>query len=341
MMVTLLTLLSIYGAVANAQGSDQMDLESPYKTFLDDTSKKEMLEKQTDTKSLQMLNEQYKKGQKYFEQLKILDLLMPRLPKDMSIQLDYIEAQMKAYYHPQPTLQKKKKLQKKLNTMIKNHPNHQRAYWILFDVNHYYIEWSYPTEFYNKDDALQNLEVVRSIKKRFGDTGKTSKYLCQYLVRNHFYQEAPKPCQKAKELNPNDPETLIYSDFLLKNQDQTKLLQILKKFPQSTRVYITAGNLFFDQKKYSLSYKFFTKALSLDDQSFIATLGVARSLFYDDKPGEALQHYVKACQMSVFKARNFFQKAKSILNQKNLFKVASRYQYQINRCINSPTNINL
>ena len=329
--MVVLALLLIYSSVANTQG-----LGPPYqKDFIDDTSKKEILKNQTDTKALQILNEQYKNGQKYFEQLRILDLLMPRLPQDISVQLDYIEAQKKAYYYTQPTLNKKREIEKKLNNIIKNHPNHQEAYWSLFDLNHYYVQWSYPTELYNKDDVLQNLELVKIIQRKFGETSKTLKYLCQYLVKNHLYQEAPKPCQKAKTLNPQDAETLIYSDFLLKNQDQKKLLQILKKFPQSAKVYIAVGDLFFNQKKYSLSYKFFKKALSLDAKSFHATLGIARSLFYDNKHEKALQYFVEACQISNFKARALFQKAKSILNQKNLFKIASRYQYQINYCTNN------
>ncbi len=308
---------------------------------LDDTSKKEILKNQADAKTLKILNEQYKKSQKYLDQLQILDLLMPRAPQDISLKLDYIEAQKRVYYHPQPTLKKKDELEKELKNIIKTHPNHEDAYWSLFDLNHYYIEWAQNTEFYNKDFALQNLEFIKVIQKRFGETNKTAKYLCQYLIRNHLYQEAHPSCQKAKNLNPKNPETLIYTDYLLNNQNKKSLLKILKKHPHSVKVYLVVGELFFDQEKYSLSYKYFKKALSLDSQSLSAILGAAQSLFYEDKPNEALLYYVKACGLSVLKTRNLFQKAKSILNQKNLFDIASRYQAQLNYCVNGITGNSL
>ena len=304
------------------------------KIILDDTSKKEMLKNQTDKKTLKMLNEQYKKGKKYSDQLQILDLLIPQLPQDISLKLDRIKAQKMLYYYPYPTLKKKLELKKQLEAIIKNHPNHQEAYWSLWDLNDYYVKWSQNTEFYDKNFVLQNLELIKVIQERFGENSQSVKYLCQYLVLNHLYNEAPQACQKAKTLNSEDPETLIYADYLLKKQDQKSLLKILKKFPRSLEAHIVTGDLFLDQKKYSLSHKYFKKALSLQPDHLLALIGVAESLFYNDKPEKALQYYVKSCGLSVLRTRSLFQKAKSILNQKNLFKIADRYQYQINLCIN-------
>ena len=304
----------------------------------DDIDKKEELKKQSSIKDLKMLNEQYKKSQKYSEQLQILDLLIPKLPKDISLQLDQIQAQKKIYYYPHPTIKKKLELEKKLKKIINHHPRHPEAYWSLFDLNDFYIKWSQNTEFYSKDYALQNLEFIKVIGEKFGGDRKTFKYLCQYLVINHLYDEAPPICQKAKKLNSQDPETLIYAEYLLKKQDQKSLLKILKKFPQSVEAHLLTGDLFFSQKKYGLSYKYFKKTLSFEPQNVRALIGAGESLFYKDTPKKALPYYTKACDLSVLKTRNLFQKAKSILNQKNLFDIAGRYQYQLDRCVKGISN---
>lgn len=270
------------------------------------------------------------------------------IEEKINLELTTVKNQRKQEYDSSPSRVKKEELEAKLNKLISENPKNEQVYWELFDLYHHYIEWSEGTEFYQENQVFQALKLLQSINKRFGENQKITKYLCQYMIINHFYEESKSYCQKAKRFFPDDTDLYILVDYLRPstkdfNQEVKKghknkskvLLNILKNKPSSTKLYTTIGNMFLNEKKYNLSMRYFKKAVKLDPSYIPGLLGLAQVLMKLNQPEAALDYYVLSCKKNPYKSRTPFQQAKAYLNQKSSFKLASKYQNQINVCINA------
>ena len=245
-------------------------------------------------------------------------------------------------YFSSPSRVKKEELEKKLNEIISSKPKNEEAYWKLFELYHHYAEWSKDTDFYQNSQPYQILELLQDMRKKFGESQKITKYLCQYFVINHLYTESQPHCEKAKKLLPEDTNLHLFADYLgsaphdLNQKKKTKiLLNLLKTKAPSERLYAAIGSLFFDKKKYTLSVKYFEKAVKMDDSYIPGLLGLAQALTKAGRHDTALKYYVLSCQKHPYRSRAPFQQAKAHLSRKSLFKMAGEYQNQINICINS------
>ena len=259
-----------------------------------------------------------------------------------------IKGQRIEEYEANPSRIKKEELEKKLNAIINQNPKNEEAYWDLFELYHHYIEWSKNTEFYQENQSLHTLKLLQDMYKQFGENQKIMKYLCQYFIINHLDVESRPYCKKAKNLLPDDTNLHIYADYLnepANNSNQNSkdrplnksqvLLNILKTKPHSEKLYVTIGQMFADKKRYKLSMKYFQKAIKMNDSYIPGLLGLSETLIKLDQHETALKYYVLACQKHPYKSRTPFQQAKADLSRKSLFKLASKYQKQINICMNS------
>ena len=245
-------------------------------------------------------------------------------------------------YFAHPSRIKKEALEKQLNSIISENPKNEEAYWELFELSHHYMEWSQNTEFYQESQPFQVLKLLQDMHKQFGENQKITKYLCQYFIINHLYQESQPYCQKAKKLLPEDTDLHIYADYLNEASGQKPsagksqtLLNLLKTKAPTEKLYTVIGQMFADKKKYKLSVKYFQKAVKMNDSYILGLLGLAEVLTKSGQHEAALKYYILACQKHPYKVRTPFQQAKAYLSQNSLFKPAGEYQKQINICVNS------
>ena len=267
------------------------------------------------------------------------------LPEDLKT----LKRQRQRGYISSPSRVKKEELEKKLNKIISANPKNEEAYWELFELYHHYIQWSQNTDFYQENQPFQILKLLQDIHKQFGESPKINKYLCQYFVINHLYVESQTHCKKAKKLLPEDTNLHIYADYFpnsssshlnqnTKKNHKTKsqiLLNLLKTKTPTERLYTAIGNHFADKKKYTLSVKYFKKAVKMNDSYIPGLLGLAQILTKLGRHETALKYYILSCQKHPYRSRAPFQQAKAHLSGQSLFKWAGEYQKQINICVNS------
>ena len=254
-------------------------------------------------------------------------------PKGRAAALEKILAQRSSQYDPAPKNSEKKKLAKKLQSLIEKHPRFKEAYWALFDLIHHYNEWAKGTDFLDEGSALQALELIKDIRQKFGESPKTLRFYCHYLSIGLFESEAKTACLKLKNLQPQNPEGWLYSDYFFSDKKEKNLLKILKKFPDSERVLLETAQMFFEKKAYPLSLKYFKKTLKKNPDLVPALIGAAQALSQMDQPSGALSYFSKACKKNKLKAKTPFQKAKARLSQQSLFREALKYQNHINFCL--------
>ena len=302
----------------------------------DDSEDKSSSEKKTSSmeKEAQDLAEKYQKEKNYKAQIAVLDVLLSKKSSKV-LERERIIARRKIEYDPHPSRVKKNELAAEFQKIIDKYPNYQEAYWGLFEIQHHYIKWIRNTPLYKEEEVMAALDLLKDIRKKFGKGPKISRYLCQYLTHNRFYGEARSQCQEAKNLNPKDSEVYVFLDYILSGKKSKALLKILKKFPGSQKIHRVAGEMFLEKKEYDLSMKFFKKAVQKDRSDISSLLGLAESLFFQNKTEEALELYFESCQKHILRSRDLFQKAKARLSQKSQFNMASRYQNKINICVNS------
>lgn len=287
-----------------------------------------------DIESLENSYKEYQKSKNYASQIHILNLLIAKKPTNKQYQFEKILAKKALEYDPFPNQLKKNEISTSLQKLIDIDPQFKKAHWALFDIIHHYNEWTKGTKFSNEEDILLALNLIKDISKKFGENRKTIRWTCHYMVAHFFYTEAKVQCLKLKNTSPNNPEGYIYTDYILSGKKEKALLNILKKFPHSQKVFLHVAQMFFDKKNFELSLKYFKKALKTDPQSFPALFGTAETLFKLNKTKEALVYYLKACKKNKIKAKIPFQKAKAQLSRKSLFQLANEYQNHINFCLN-------
>ena len=287
--------------------------------------------------SLELLAGQYKKIEDYPSQIRILDVLILKRPKNVIYRFEKLKAQRKLDYDPEPSNVKREELAKSIQELIELDSKNPDLYWELFDLLHYYIEWTKNTPFYNEELNTSALQLLKEIEYKFKSNKRTAKYLCHYYQLGQFYTEARLECIKAKQMNPKDPEVFLYS-YAQEGENDKQLLSILKRFPKSALMLSFVGQVFLDKKEYKLAVKYFKKALKRDSLFVSADLGMASALFKMNDVDQALEYYSKACLKNRLKTLQKFRSAKTSLSQKSLFDQASQYQDAINSCIN-PSSI--
>ena len=282
--------------------------------------------------SLKEQLEYYRSVKDYPAQIRLLDRLIAKNPKEVKWLYQKILIRKILEYDPLPRASKKQELVQALKKITEAHPQFEPVYWAMFDLIHHYNEWTKGTRFSTEDSQSQALDLIRTIEQKFGENKKTIKYSCHYLMTANYHDEAKTQCAKAKRINSEDPDSYLKADYFLEGKSKPALLKILKKFPKSKQVFVTAGELFFERKDYTLAVKFFKKAAKFDKDYFPALIGTAKTLFVLDQKKEALEWYILACRKNKLKTKTPFSQAKASLSRKGLFRLANKYQSAVNSC---------
>jgi predicted Zn-dependent protease len=110
------------------------------------------------------------------------------------------------------------------------------------------------------------------------------------------------------------------------------LKKAAKKFPNSPFVLTQVGQFLITQKEYKEALPYFKKITRQQPNSAEGRLGLAQSFFHTGKQKESYKHFLKACMLNKSQMLWAFKQAKSILNQKSKFKLASTFERGITKC---------
>ena len=140
--------------------------------------------------------------------------------------------------------------------------------------------------------AIEEIKVATSLEP--------SNFMAQYiqgmlLFKNQIYEDCPVPLEKARELQPDNPQTIMllartYSQ-LDNHNEAIKNYVALAKMPQyknSPEIFNELGVLFFKKKDYKRALKFFNRAYTQNPElpslnRNIAIFWETLSKLYDDK----------------------------------------------------------
>ena len=190
---------------------------------------------------------------------------------------------------------------------------------------------------FKADGADNNYEILQLVKKLIRDFGEKPHYvsdLCQYLLLNKFHKQGISACRKAIQKNPKAPNNYVYYAWSFEENKKVEnhLKAAGKKFPDSYFVQLKIGQFYLEQEDYDKAGSYYKKAAVLNPNSAAAQVGLARVLFNTKKEQESYKYFLQACLLNKTDTLWSFQQAKSILNQRSKFKLASKFEKGITKC---------
>ena len=190
---------------------------------------------------------------------------------------------------------------------------------------------------YKEDSEETNyaiLKLLQTLLREFGLKRSYIKDICKYFYINKYYSQSLSGCKKAMRYDPLEPDNYVYYALSHESPDDVEkhLKTAAKKFPKSTFAQESAGQFFIEQKDYKSARPYFQNAVSSAPQSAQVQLGLAQALFHTGKEDQSYKHFLKACMLNKPKMLWAFKQAKSILNQKSKFKLATSFENGITKC---------
>ncbi len=189
-----------------------------------------------------------------------------------------------------------------------------------------------------KEDSEENkyaiLNLLQVLIREFGVKKIYVQDICKYLYINEFYRQSLASCKKAIKYYPQSATNHVYYALSLKDPKKTGeyLKQTATKFPKSAFAQIQAGQFLIQQKDYAQALPYFKRAGAEEPDSAPAQVGLAQALFHTGQEKKSYKFFLKACMLNKPKMLWAFKQAKSILNQKSLFALASFFDRGITKC---------
>jgi len=190
---------------------------------------------------------------------------------------------------------------------------------------------------FKADGADNNYAILQLINKLIGDFGEKPYYisdLCKYLHLNQFHRQSVSACRKAINKNTDATYNYVYYAWSFKDNKKKEdhVIAAGKKFPESSFVQLQAGEFYRQQEDYSQALPYYEKVVSINPNSSEAQVGLASSLFHTNREIKSYKHFLKACKLNKTDTLWSFKQAKSILNQRSKFKLASQFDKGITKC---------
>ena len=209
---------------------------------------------------------------------------------------------------------------------LKNKKYQEKAHLEMLEL----LKWTEDLE----ENKYAILKLLQSLIREFGIKKKYVRDICKYLYINKFYGQSLAGCSKAIKYYPKEPENYIY--YALSLEDEAKkekfLKQTAKRFLKSFFVQLKMGQHFIEQKEYQSALPYFEKVARWKPSSAPAQLGLAQALFHTGQEQQSYKWFFKACMLDKPKMLWAFKQAKSILNQKSQFNLASTFDKGITQC---------
>ena len=279
--------------------------------------------------SLWMLSLAYGKNKDRANQIMALDKLINRNPKEGKYVLAKAKASISYYFETgDPEFREQAyRLIEEVLTLNKKH--HEAAHLQTLRLLKF------------KDDEENNyyaiLEHLKTMARLYGLKKAYIKEVCKYNYLNNFYKESKNVCKRAIKHFPKEPGNYVYYTLSLKDPlvIKPKLKKIAKRFSKSVFVQSQVGEYFLKLGDYENSLKYYMNAARANPGSAPVQIGLAQSLFYTGNEGSSYKAYYRACVLDKGKMIWAFKEAKSRLNQKNKFRLASRFENGITQCMHN------
>ena len=286
-------------------------------------------------RSLLILAQAYESAEDYKNQIRILKKLVKKNNKNGNYLLELARGLRKIYFKTGlfPYRDEAQEIIRK--TLALNKKYRERAHLEMLELLKF-----------KEDEGEENnyaiLKLIQTLIREFGIKRQYIKDICKYFYINKFYNQSLSGCKKAMRYDPKEPSNYIYYALSMEEQDDKEkhLIRAGKKFPNSHFVQVTVGQFFIKQKEYKLALPYFKTAFKNKPNSAEGRLGLAQSLFHNGKEKESFKHFLKACMLDKPQILWAFKQAKSILNQKSKFQLASTFDKGITKCFLKAKHIN-
>ena len=277
-------------------------------------------------RSLLILAQAYENQEDYNNQIRILRKLTKKYKENGHYALELAKGLRKLYFKTALFEYRTEAIKIIDQVLTMNKKYHERAYLETLELLKYKEDF--------EETSYTILKLLQTLIREYGIKRTYIKDICKYFYINKFYGQSLSGCKKAMRYDPKEPSNYVYYALSMKEpKDQEKhLKKSAKKFPKSALIQTKTGQFFTEQKDYESALPYFKQAVNIKKNSAEARLGLAQSLFYTGKEKQSYKHFLKACLLDKQKMLWFFKQAKSILNQKNKFKLGTSFQKGITRC---------
>ena len=289
----------------------------------------------TSARSLLILAQAYENTGDYKNQIRILKKLVKKYKKNGTYLIELAKGLRKLYFKTGLFKHREEAITHINETLTLQKKYHENAHLEMLKLLKY------------KEDSDETnyaiLKLLQTLIREFGVKRSYVKDICKYFYINKFYSQSLSGCKKAMKYDPKEPSNYIYHALSMEETEDIEkhLNQAVQKFPKVLFVRIRTGQFFIEQKEYKSALPHFNKALKIQSNSAEGQIGLAQSLFHNGKEKESYKHFFKACMLDKPQMLWAFKQAKSILNQKSKFKLASTFEQGITKCfLRAPKKIN-
>jgi hypothetical protein len=198
-----------------------------------------------------------------------------------------------------------------------------------------YDSWLEMAEIYlphYSHDALRIFEDMKTNKVRFEP--RHYSMLCKINYLAGYTDGTKTACTEAMKKDPQNPSNYIYLGQNHVNQGEEKkgkrmLASVGKKFSSSEEALWAAADSYYQSKDISQAYNFFKQASQHPDAQARDYLGLAKTAFELNKYGEALNAFVRHCEVSQHLHQEF-RRASGLLKKEQ--KWQERYRQKMLDC---------
>ncbi len=238
-------------------------------------------------KGLLVLAKAYRMEKDHSQEIKILNLLLLKQPKNASILTLFGNALLKSKDTDSAVLYYRK--------AIKANPKYSKAYYSLLNA----FESSVKK---NPRFRYEQREILSDMIKVFGHKHQFYSRFCRLYSKDGFLEETVKHCKIAIKKNNKLPANYIFLGTALLELGQTskgekQIFSAAKRFPQSPFAQEAAGKRALTKNDYPSAKKYYSlciKASSLKKENCL--LGLAESSYELREFFLALKYYKAACQ---------------------------------------------
>jgi len=276
--------------------------------------------------SLLVLAQAYEQNNDYDNQIRVLKQLVKKDTKNGNYLIELARAFRNLYFKTGIFKHREDAIKFINQTLELNKKYHEKAHLEMLELLKF-----------NEDSEENNysiLKLLQTLIRKFGVKKVYVKDICKYFYINKFYVQSLSSCKKAIKYDPKEVSNHIYYALSMeKLEDKEKQLKItVRRFPKSAFAHNKAGQFFIEQKEYKNALPYFEQAVLLDPKSTEGQLGLAQSLLHTGREEESYKHFLNACMSDKSRMLWAFKQAKSILNQKSKFNLASTFEKGITKC---------
>lgn len=275
------------------------------------------------------LSDYYREIKDFHSEIRHLDSLIAKKPQRMI----YHFRRGRAYSR----LRSKRKSQQKsfdkeavvsLRKAVHLQPTFKAAYTLLFEV------------FNRTNNFVEARATVLDMVPQFGRHPKYLTKLCRLYIIDEYIDEGIQVCQEAVDKDLKEPMNYVFLAQGHANkgdhaQAQSTLTRATKRFPNSAYIQEINGKHHLSKGGFSTAEKYFQKAIDREPKRPDSHVGLAISHFERQNYDTALSSYLRACQLSRSKVKEY-RLAITKLRGANHLKIAEKYESQLHKCSTKP-----